>query len=91
VDFSFTGRGNLAVINSAAGSCWRAPGVLCGLAYSGFFGQIWRIQHGEPDPAPIPSLWVAVIKGVGFALAILALILTLRGSNQTVSGTHRVK
>jgi len=57
-----------------------AWGFTCGLAYSGFFGQIWRLQHNEPDPAPIPSQWVAVIKGIGFALAILALILTLRGN-----------
>jgi hypothetical protein len=60
-----------------------AWGFLCGLAYGSFFGQVWRLQHGDTsDPAPIPSFWVAVIKGAGFLLAILALILTL---------THRVR
>jgi hypothetical protein len=60
-----------------------AWGFLCGLAYASFFGQVWRLRHGdESDPAPIPSFWVAVIKGVGFALAIVALVLTLRAREQ---------
>ena len=49
-----------------------AWGFTCGMAYSSFFGQLAHLN--EPDPAPIPSAWVAVIKGVGFALAILALV-----------------
>jgi hypothetical protein len=53
-----------------------AWGVTCGMAYSSFFSQLARLN--EPDPAPIPSIWVAVIKGVGFALAILALVGSLR-------------
>jgi len=61
-----------------------AWGFLCGLAYASFFGHVWRLQQGdEADPAPIPSLWVAVIKGVGFALAIVALVLTLRREQRT--------
>jgi lipopolysaccharide export LptBFGC system permease protein LptF len=55
-----------------------AWGVVCGIGYYSFFGQLERLQSGEPDPAPIPSVWVAVIKGVLWALAILALVLTLR-------------
>jgi hypothetical protein len=55
-----------------------AWGFTCGLAYGSFFGQWRKFQLGEPDPAPVPSLWVLVIKGVGFALAIAALIATLR-------------
>ena len=48
----------------------------CGMAYPSFFSQL---QHpNQPDPAPIPSEWVAVIKGVGFALAILTLVASLR-------------
>jgi hypothetical protein len=58
-----------------------AGGFFCGLAYGGFFGQLYRLRHGETDPAPIPSSWVAVIKGVGFALGIVALIVTLRASS----------
>jgi hypothetical protein len=46
------------------------------MAYSSFFAQLERLN--EPDPAPIPSSWVAVIKGVGFALAILALVGSLK-------------
>jgi hypothetical protein len=53
-----------------------AWGFTCGMAYSSFFGQLARLN--EPDPAPIPSAWVAVIKGVGFALAILALVGSLK-------------
>src|SRR5262249_10185943 len=61
------------------GQCFLAAawGFFCGLAYGGFFGQLYRLRHGEADPAPIPSEWVAVIKGVGFALGIMALLLTL--------------
>jgi hypothetical protein len=55
-----------------------AWGFFCGLAFASFFGQLHRLQLGEPDPAPIPSSWVAVVKGVGFALGIVALTATLR-------------
>ena len=48
----------------------------CGMAYSSFFSQLLHLN--QPDPAPIPSEWIAAIKGVGFALAILALIGSLR-------------
>src|SRR5215510_2774118 len=53
-----------------------AWGFTCGMAYSSFFAQLERLN--EPDPAPIPSIWVAAIKGVGFALAILALVGSLK-------------
>jgi hypothetical protein len=53
-----------------------AWGFTCGMAYSSFFAQLERLN--EPDPAPIPSTWVAVIKGVGLALAILALVGSLK-------------
>jgi len=53
-----------------------AWGFTCGMAYSSFFSQLGRLN--EPDPAPISSAWVAVIKGVGLALAILALVGSLR-------------
>jgi hypothetical protein len=55
-----------------------AWGFFCGVAYGGFFGQLYRLHSGEPDPTPIPSEWVAAIKGVGFALGIAALVATLR-------------
>ncbi len=56
-------------------------GFTCGMAYSSFFAQLNHLH--EPDPAPIPSVWVAVIKGVGLVLATAALIVTLRrGSDE---------
>lgn len=51
---------------------------MCGLAYYSFFEQVYRYRMGLSDPAPIPSLWVAVIKGFGLALGIVALVLSLR-------------
>jgi hypothetical protein len=54
-----------------------AWGVTCGMAYPSFFSQLMSLH--EPDPAPIPSSWVAVIKGVGFVLAIFALLGSFRG------------
>jgi hypothetical protein len=50
----------------------------CGLAFSSFFGQLQRLRLNEIDPAPIPSSWVAVIKGIGLLLAILALAVSLK-------------
>jgi hypothetical protein len=51
---------------------------MCGMAYLSFFGQLHRLSIGEIDPAPIPSAWVATIKGFGLALSAIALIMTLR-------------
>jgi hypothetical protein len=48
------------------------------MAYLSFFGQLHRLSIGEIDPAPIPSAWVAAIKGFGLALGVIALIMTLR-------------
>jgi hypothetical protein len=50
----------------------------CGMAYLSFFGQLQRLRLGEVDPAPIASEWVAVIKGIGLILAVLALTASLR-------------
>jgi hypothetical protein len=43
----------------------------CGMIYPSFFTQLTRLD--QSDPAPVPSLWVAVVKGVAFAIAIAAL------------------
>ena len=51
---------------------------MCGMAYGSFFEQVHRYRLGISDPAPIPSIWVAVIKGVGLALGIVALAISLR-------------
>jgi hypothetical protein len=56
---------------------------MCGMAYYSFFEQVHRYRMGIVDPAPIPSLWVAVIKGVGLALGIVALVLSLRRLDQS--------
>jgi len=50
---------------------------MCGMAYYSFFNQLYRYQHGLPDPAPISSGWVAVIKGAGLILGVTALALSL--------------
>jgi len=49
-----------------------------GLGYYSFFGQLRSLSMNEADPAPISSLWVAVIKGVACAIAILALVVSLQ-------------
>jgi hypothetical protein len=51
---------------------------MCGMAYGSFFEQVHRYRLGISDPAPIPSIWVALIKGVGLALGIAALVISLR-------------
>jgi hypothetical protein len=61
-----------------------AWGFTCGLGYYSFFEQVRRNSLGEVDPVPISSSWMAVIKGIGLALAVLALVLTLRGRDDTV-------
>jgi hypothetical protein len=48
----------------------------CGMVYLSFFDQIASLD--KLDPAPISSVWVAVIKGIFFLLAILGLIGSLR-------------
>ena len=50
----------------------------CGLGYYSFFGQLQSMRSGEPDPAPIASKWVLLIKGVAVALAIAALLVSLK-------------
>ena len=55
-----------------------AWGFVCGMVYPSFFGQLEAIRLGEVDPAPVSSECVAVIKGIGFALAIFGLITSLR-------------
>ncbi len=51
---------------------------MCGMAYSSFFSQLHGMRMGELDPAPISSKWVAVIKGIGLALGVIALLVSLR-------------
>lgn len=50
----------------------------CGLGYYSFFGQLQSMRSGEPDPAPIASTWVLLIKGAAVALAIAALLISLK-------------
>lgn len=50
----------------------------CGLGYYSFFGQLRSMRLGEPDPAPISSEWILLIKGVAVGLAIVAMVVSLR-------------
>lgn len=55
---------------------------MCGMAYYSFFDQVHRYQIGLSDPAAISSGWVAVIKGIGLGLGIIALVLSLKPVSQ---------
>jgi hypothetical protein len=57
----------------------------CGMGYYSFFGQLNNLRLHEADPAPISSEWVAIIKGVALALAIVALAISLRRLPETKS------
>lgn len=57
----------------------------CGLGYYSFFGQLNSLRAGELDPAPIPSEWILVIKGIAVTLAIIALVLSLKRLNNSES------
>jgi len=50
----------------------------CGMGYYSFFGQLKNLRLHEADPAPISSEWVAIIKGVLWALAIVGLAMSLK-------------
>ena len=55
-----------------------AWGFTCGMGYYSVFMQLRNLQLGIPDPAPLPSFWVFVIKAVGTTLAAVALWITVR-------------
>jgi hypothetical protein len=68
------------------GQCFLAAawGVVCGVGYCSFVGQLNQLESGAPDPAPIPPVGVAWIKGALLALALLALAATV-GARQPVA------
>jgi hypothetical protein len=55
-----------------------AWGFACGLGYYSFFGQWQSLHSGQPDPAPIASEWVLLIKGIAVLLAVVALVISLK-------------
>ena len=57
-----------------------AWGFAVGLGYASFFAhlQSYLKDPSAPDPAPIPHLWVVVIIGAGWLLAVVSLLSTLR-------------
>ena len=57
-------------------SAW---GFTCGMGYCSTFLQLRSLQLGLEDPAPIPSLWVFIVKALGTTLAAVALAITVRG------------
>ncbi|HVG30244.1 MAG TPA: hypothetical protein VM864_11125 [Pyrinomonadaceae bacterium] len=55
-----------------------AWGVACGMGYASFFSQLYFNRQGMVDPSHLPGAWVAAVKGLAFALSILALVASLR-------------
>jgi hypothetical protein len=53
-------------------------GVALGMVFLSFFSQLRMLREGVVDPAPVPSEWVVVIKGIGFLIVIVGLITSLR-------------
>jgi hypothetical protein len=51
---------------------------MCGMAYGSFFEQVRQDRLGFDVPAHIASIWIAAIKGVGLALGVVALVVSLR-------------
>jgi hypothetical protein len=66
--------------NAASGQRFLAAawGFAFGMVYASLTWQLEQWRLGNPDPAPISSGWVVVIKGIGFALAILGFVTSLR-------------
>lgn len=67
-------------LNPAEGQRFLAAGwgVALGMVVLSFFGQIDAIMRGRPDPAPVSSEAVAVVKGLGLLIVIIGLITSLR-------------
>ena len=59
-------------------------GMATGVAYGSFVRQLGELSAGHPDPAPVPSYWVATIKGALLVLSLIALVATLRARPGTV-------
>ena len=64
--------------NMVTGQKFLAAGWGAGTAalFLSFFGQLEKLS--KPDPAPIASVWVAVIKGAIFLFCIINLVISLR-------------
>jgi len=58
-----------------------AWGFTCAMGYMSFFSQLSAIN--QPDPSGVPPVIVVTVKGVGVALAILALVGVLRWKPKT--------
>lgn len=55
-----------------------AWGFTFGMVYASLTWQLEQWRLGNPDPAPISSGWVTIIKGIGLALTILGFVTSLR-------------
>jgi hypothetical protein len=53
-----------------------AWGFTCGMGYASFFGHLRVID--QPDPGRVPQVWLTVIIGAGWVLAIAATVQVLR-------------
>jgi hypothetical protein len=63
-------------------------GFTCAMAYVSVFSQIAAIRAGTPDPAPVPSEWVLIVKVFGGAIAAIGLALTVFSKDGRPSVSH---
>jgi hypothetical protein len=55
-------------------------GIVCGGFYYSFFGQL---QNAQGDISGVANVYVVLIKGLLFAAAIVALVLSLRNTSRS--------
>ena len=53
-----------------------AWGFAAGMAFYSFFGQLQALD--QPDPAPVSTVTVVIIKGVMFLVSLVSLILSFK-------------
>jgi hypothetical protein len=63
-------------------------GFTCAMAYVSVFSQIAAIRAGTPDPAPVPSEWVLIVKVLGGAIAAVSLALTVLSTDGDAPLSH---
>ena len=76
-------RKNVAVGQRFLSAAW---GCAVGMGYFSFFGKL--LDPARVEPGPVPAAWVQVVIGTGLLLSVLALIGSLRTSEEPAHETH---